>query len=699
MQNPNALISMAQVSQNSNNPFLVFTQYIKYCLSANGNDSVSILEIKEAISNEFGIYMPYNIIYKCIMDLEKEGFVLIDNHKIKITGTFDVEAFDNQREKYRKIENEIIDQLILFGKKYKLNWDKKYAREQIIKVLDRKGMAFDIFVNKKLTEQDENNKLNDIEEIFSEDEGCNDSINTPLYSDDFFTARFIDEIISTDNSYKDYLYRICEGLMLCVGTYQLPDVNSKKSKLNIKGTIFYFDTRLLLRFLGCGSQAAVTAVKELVDLIQKSGGMICYYKQTLEEMNKAFDKAIRESENRRIPSDIDMSLYALSNGNNATIMKAKKASLKAELEKAGITIKPSMFYSEKDRMRYGFDVNDFEQYMLSELKWDAKTIENDAMAIWETHMQRRGNYDNYCGTNDKLCVFVTTNPILIAMSLNYKSQRPNVNEIKGWKHNRLPIITDIRLTCRLWNPSEQSERMSILYLTSNIVAAQRPSKKYLEKIRNLTLELKNNVPEYSEISLPEFFNDDVTDAVLESTNGQEENLNIGTFTSTITELVQLKAKEQEEKTYTAEKQRDDAYFEIQEQKELIISSAVKANSEKLGWLGILITVMVYQSYIISLIIAGLSAYITIITSNCNIIISIIVSMFFASLSGIGSSIWLRKRVLKCFYSKIELMIDKRIKNHLRDSEMQYSNEILLKTKNKIKLWKLYKDGLKNEKSE
>lgn len=45
------------------------------------------------------------------------------------------------------------------------------------------------------------------------------------------------------------------------------------------------------------------------------------------------------------------------------------------------------------------------------------------------------------------------------------------------------------------------------------------------------------------------------------------------------------------------------------------------------------------------------------------------------------------------------MIDKRINNHLRDSEMQYSNEILLKTKNEIKLWKLYKDGLKNEKSE
>ena len=32
MQNRNALISMACVSQNANNPFMVFCEYIKYCV-------------------------------------------------------------------------------------------------------------------------------------------------------------------------------------------------------------------------------------------------------------------------------------------------------------------------------------------------------------------------------------------------------------------------------------------------------------------------------------------------------------------------------------------------------------------------------------------------------------------------------------------------------------------------------------------
>ena len=32
MKNPNALIAMAQVAQNANNPYAAFCEYIKYCI-------------------------------------------------------------------------------------------------------------------------------------------------------------------------------------------------------------------------------------------------------------------------------------------------------------------------------------------------------------------------------------------------------------------------------------------------------------------------------------------------------------------------------------------------------------------------------------------------------------------------------------------------------------------------------------------
>ena len=120
-------------------------------------------------------------------------------------------------------------------------------------------------------------------------------------------------------------------------------------------------------------------------------------------------------------------------------------------------------------------------------------------------MRRQGNYNAYCGTSACLPVFVTSNSRLIGIALKFREERQNTHSISLWKSNRLPVITDIRLTCRLWSPAKQSERLSLLYLTSNAVAAQRPTRRYLNTIRELALELEKTVPEYSSIPLPAFF--------------------------------------------------------------------------------------------------------------------------------------------------------------------------------------------------
>lgn len=65
-----------------------------------------------------------------------------------------------------------------------------------------------------------------------------------------------------------------------------------------------------------------------------------------------------------------------------------------------------------------------------------RTIENDAYSLWETHMRRAGNYSEYCGTNLKLPVFVTTNSRLIGVALGYRNARPSTKEIFQWKSNQ-----------------------------------------------------------------------------------------------------------------------------------------------------------------------------------------------------------------------------------------------------------------------
>ena len=118
--------------------------------------------------------------------------------------------------------------------------------------------------------------------------------------------------------------------------------------------------------------------------------------------------------------------------------------------------------------------------------------------------------------------------------------------IKEWGKNRLPVITDVRLTCRLWSPATQGNRLSKLYLASNVVAAQRPTRKYINRIRELAIELGKEVPTYSSIKLTEFFDDQVSTSIFHTTKGDEINLNIGTFGTTIEELTEFKVKEQED---------------------------------------------------------------------------------------------------------------------------------------------------------
>ena len=67
MKNPNALIAMAQVAQNANNPYAAFCEYIKYCIFINTEDTMHITEIREAVGREFGIYIPHNVLPELIV--------------------------------------------------------------------------------------------------------------------------------------------------------------------------------------------------------------------------------------------------------------------------------------------------------------------------------------------------------------------------------------------------------------------------------------------------------------------------------------------------------------------------------------------------------------------------------------------------------------------------------------------------------
>lgn len=691
MRNPNALIAMAQVAQNANNPYEAFCEYIKYCVFSNVSSIMTLSEIRTAVGKEFGLYIPHNVLMKCLSYIQDEGVITFDIHQIKRIGSFDTEAFDRDRETYRATESAIIQALMQYASKYSREWTIEHTRELLIKALDRNGLAYDIFLHEgSSTNGAHQPTINECEmaEMLPDDEEIelDDIATQPLFTDEYFVGKFIEETLAGDTVQKDYLMKICEGLMLCVGTYQLPSTDTNGRAPQINGTKFFFDTKLLLRFLGCASEAAVSAAAELVALIQNAGGRIYYYPQTLQEMERAFENAAKSLSYGYPPADDEMRLYAIRIKNNPAIITAKKASLTSELANANIHLAPHETFTDNERIRFGFDQGDLQQYMRSNLPWDPQVIDNDALAIWETHMRRQGNYSEYCGTGVQLPVFVTTNSRLIGIALKFREDRSGTTALYGWKQNRLPVITDIRLTCRLWSPADHGERMSLLYLTANAVAAKRPTKRYLSSIREFAIQLGKQAPEYSEICLPAYFDDVVTDTILKHTMGEEEKLDINSFATSIAELSEWKAKEQEEITNQVIAERDGVSDELKNQTQSIIDGAVESGRKLLGWRKPALWLIVKWPVIVTVIFSAITAGISLIIGNWHPMWAIALPTVLKIIETCSASNFVGKPLAKWLLPKIDESISKSISKELRKAERPHEDTIIRQIKEQTELW-------------
>lgn len=683
MQNPNALIAMAHVSLNANDPYAVFTEFFKYCIFVDPSDQIKLSEVITAVGEEFGLFVPHHIALKCLSRLEHDGLISFSDHVIRRIGAFDTNGFDERRLQYRETEMALINELIKYVAPYGRDWSAEYAREQLIKVLDKNRLAFEIFLHKgETTRVDDSGVAETIEdEITDEDEiadnetGESSDEDQPLFRDDFLVGKFVQSLLGSDTPGEEYLKQVCEGLMLCVGTYQLPSDSEENAHPSIEGTAFYFDTRLLLRFLGCAGDAAVTATKELIKLIQDGGGLIYYYPHTREEIARAFADAISYLDSGLPPRDNEMRIYAAKIKNKVAVMRVKQASFVDELASHNIYLKPLADYNDTDRIRFGYDFDDFFKYMSKYLEWDIHTVENDARSIWETHMYRQGDYDEYCGTAKKLGVFVTSNPRLIEVALSYRANRQEIHNIQTWRSNSLPVITDLRLTCRLWEPAAQGERLALLYLTANAVAAQRPTPKYYNRIRELVEDLETQTPEYAGIYLPAYFDDNVTDAIFQNTKGQEENLNIATFVSTLDELTEWKAKEQEDITHQTKKERDEIAGALKDQTQSIIDGAVERVKGKLGLARILLYASLWSPIILGTVIASATSIASFFMGNWKLWIVVACIVLFSFIEQATSYLMLTKRVLKYTLSWSKKHLTTYVRKSLQKAEKPYEAEI------------------------
>lgn len=320
--------------------------------------------------------------------------------------------------------------------------------------------------------------------------------------------------------------------------------------------------------------------------------------------------------------------------------------------------------------------------MLNQLDWKPQTIENDAMSICETHMRRHENYNEYCGTKQRLCVFVTSNSRLVSIALGYKDLRSNTPHVHEWKNNRLPIITDIKLTCRLWSSSDNNANVTVLNLMANAMAAQRPTTQYINKVRELAEQFSSQVPEYANISLPEYF-DDIADLILEKTQGKDEELNIGVLSSPIQELAEMKARDQEKITNQVARERDDITQKYSDQTSEIIKSAIDSYKNMLGIWKVWLWIALHCSLISGIVITTLSALVSFISRKWLIVILVIVVLAF--LGEVLKLNCIKAWLISLLLPKAEAHLEEKIKLKLRTVEMPYKDQIIAESKESNRL--------------
>lgn len=681
MENSKALITVAYISQSNGNPYQVFCEHIKYCVSIHASRRIFLNDLRLAVEQEFGILFPQNVLRRCLNMLESEGFLVCNQHKIVQKGDFDSVAFDEKRRSFQDAENHLIERVIAEVTALGKTWDESYAKQALSKFLQAKANAFDIFYHGNLetfnkecnvTKQSDDHDCEDTEENTEDKSKASES----FISDQWFVGNCIRKIIAENGREKRYLEDVVKGLMICIGAYQLPD-DDKLTRLNIKNTEFYFDTKLLLRLLGCAWSEAVESTQELVKLIQMGEGRIYYFPHTLREVSDALERAEDSAKNGSYISDKEMAYYLRYGNVSASTLKAKRLSIEKELGKLKIYKRELREWDEDQNLKFGVDCNDLFKYISGEQpQWDSIAIENDIESIREVHMLRKGNYQNYYGTADKLPVFVTSNTRFVSLILDYGKIREQDKRVSQWRNNRLPIVTDMRLTCRLWNPVQDRADLPLLRLAAGAVAAQQPTPRYFAQLKQAMDDLVNNVPAYANIPVSEFCDDEVTEIVVKQTQGCIDKLDQEVLASSLEEYTRMRLMDEQSLRKEVEEAKGAVEEKLKMQTDGIVEASVQKYQNKLrGW-GVLLRGVRNWDFIVAFIFVVLTSIFGVLSSTWIPLIAILIPVGLMVAERVIGHAFIKRFLLKKLVPHVEKKYKDRVSRKLTVVEKQYEKQIL-----------------------
>lgn len=560
MKNQNSLISLAYIKV-SDNPLRVFCNYILYLLMKEPEQAMRADLLKDRLLQEFGISMPQQLINNCIRILQKQGEVTRLDHGAgyRVADTkFDVDVFERTRLQLHEHEEALLNSLIEFVReRYKKTWSKDESRQNLSLFLDKEGYGAQLFLQKNL------------------------EIEGRKVSPSLYIGRYIDFIQKQPGAIeKTYLEEVVNGMMVLQGIRQTEDYQQSKQQ-KFKGTVFYLDTKLVLRALGFSWKAQVDSVREMVRLLrEKYEARIGIFPQTLTEVENALSSAGNAIKNHRPVRDLELKLYSELYPEEASMMLDYLSSLKELLKRElGIEEITTMDWNSSDAQKYHIDTKAIADYIEEKCGWKRGSVDYDVEIINQINILRKADYTQQYGGKSRLSVFVTSNSKLAYTFRDYINESEENG--KGWSSHALPVISDNMLLYRVWLPfATEFSDLPALTLSRFAYSAQSEGIVFFEEFRKVAagLDRTRNV---DLISTTEATRRKLEDILIRETDGELDQMTAEVVATSFEECVRMEHMDLVE-------ENKDLSERVGARESQVIQLLAKDYVNKLGWMRILL---------------------------------------------------------------------------------------------------------------
>lgn len=596
----NINIALAYINE-TDNPLKVFCNLFIYVLNKADLQKLRIDEVKGALIKEFGLKVPSHIIKACARILKNNNEIqILDNgegYKL-LKSNFDIEKFSEELLQRKIREENLVNDLQEYLTEVGVKLEIDEVRKCFVDFLISSNYAYNLFENGSVMVVESDEKR---------------------ISKEWYISQYIKKVEREKSIQFDYILDIVQGLMVYVGLCQFSDYNQDREE-KFRGTSFYLDTKMMLRYLGYSWPELVQETRELVDLIRKEyKGDICIFQHTYQEISSALSNEIHALEYGD-EENYELECFRKINSYKKERFKIDLLKLERKItEEEKIEISEDVDVTVDKNKRYNLNCKKLNDYIRESYpKWKANTVYNDVNSINQINIMRRGNYNIKFGGKNKLPIFVTTNYPLITCCKKFLKDEYR-KEGREFVFDNLPIIADSALMYRLWLPkaSQITDNMPALSLARIVHTAQQENELFYAKFKAAIKDFK----EYNNITLDdlsETYSSKLFEITAKNAEGNYENFTEQVLAQSLEEFMTIQTSKKDKEIDALKLQVQDRNNENLQNREELIKAYTKISLRNMSLVCRIFLVLSRYWWLLSaVLIVGITQILNYLPTNMN----------------------------------------------------------------------------------